>query len=792
MKLPSRSSCSSTCAHRFETIRLNIVTPHLCIPYPTHLDLPCLTVSACLGREPSGDMAEASSHHSGTVKAVKDRNCPYCHQAFTSSSLGRHLDLYIREKNPKAPDGIHDVDEIRRLRGGVTRRQPRGSISRRDTSASIGTPAATSRKSPGSEGAESAIRSPLSQKEAGRTGGALDTKYPLSYSWEATGVINDIPPRGEAARGGADDGAEGSRQVPQRAISRQMMKQQLDARQRVQDTMDTAKAAELALREIVSSLRAAKCVQHPCQTFSLLTPNRQHVDIHTMPFDFDPLSLDFPALTLRCLVPPPTLFSSTQHPTSTSWSIIPPGPKQLEALRGYFKEGFRKRKLECVAAATAANEELRQSPSTANLQRDTTEAVLDAEKAVDGLEQQVQEHLDSSFKVWASLPQDQRSNLWVLELARGVGRKQKDLEKLEASHRSLAQENANLKAQIDQLNRLQQPREFKIAPPTTIFLDRKMADHLQGSAAGAGLTKGLDLGDRNAELNAVVSAAIDRWKSVIISARSSSSGLQAQRPLEAGSAGASPPGAVGGRAKNVKTTSQHPTPALRSPPLSQPPSATLANALAYAASATSVATEIAGSRASHQGESKTAEETRSAPSVSAEVETKDEEMSDEDDGDAEPDADADADAELDGDGEEDADAEMDDDDDYGGMSTLPPETRTREGQVHHAIQQQQQQHYATMPSQQAQQLDVARTRGMAPSMHSAFQTGQRSVTHGGGHVPQGNLHFGRSASSMAAIQGMGGQHHISQSGSGAGSSAVSHADMGMMQSMGGEEAMYMD
>jgi hypothetical protein len=33
-----------------------------------------------------------------STKASKDRNCPFCNQAFTSSSLGRHLDLYIKPK----------------------------------------------------------------------------------------------------------------------------------------------------------------------------------------------------------------------------------------------------------------------------------------------------------------------------------------------------------------------------------------------------------------------------------------------------------------------------------------------------------------------------------------------------------------------------------------------------------------------------------------------------------------------------------------------------------------------
>jgi hypothetical protein len=32
------------------------------------------------------------------TKAPKDRSCPFCGQRFTSSSLGRHLDLYIKPK----------------------------------------------------------------------------------------------------------------------------------------------------------------------------------------------------------------------------------------------------------------------------------------------------------------------------------------------------------------------------------------------------------------------------------------------------------------------------------------------------------------------------------------------------------------------------------------------------------------------------------------------------------------------------------------------------------------------
>jgi len=232
---------------------------------PHHRDLAASSgpPNSHLGRDRTG-MAEESSQPSvtgpGTPKAPKDKSCPYCHQAFTSSSLGRHLDLYIKEKNPKAPDGVHNVDEIRRLRGGVTRRQAKGPfVRRRNTSVSVGTPTAASKRSPGSEGAESSmVKSPLSQADAAQFG----RRYPWNTPWEATGVMNDISAGGGEAgkRNERDEEVEGSRSGLQRAASRQAIKQQFEARQRMQDALDTARAAELALRELIGSWRAAKSV----------------------------------------------------------------------------------------------------------------------------------------------------------------------------------------------------------------------------------------------------------------------------------------------------------------------------------------------------------------------------------------------------------------------------------------------------------------------------------------------------------------------------------------------------
>lgn len=199
---------------------------------------------------------------SGTPKAgaPKDKNCPFCGQAFTSSSLGRHLDLYIKEKNPKPPDGVHDVDAIKKLRGGITRRQARGSLGgRRETSTPIGTPKAPLMKEtslPENDDFQSPVISKNNQLVVDQT-----MKYapPFQPTWEATGVMNDIPKRGSWEGDAAPEPPK--RPGMQRTASKQaIQKAQFDVKQKVSDAMDTARAAELALRELLSSWRAAKYV----------------------------------------------------------------------------------------------------------------------------------------------------------------------------------------------------------------------------------------------------------------------------------------------------------------------------------------------------------------------------------------------------------------------------------------------------------------------------------------------------------------------------------------------------
>lgn len=223
--------------------------------------------------ETPGSNADSSVNNANKNSATKDKACPFCGQQFTSSSLGRHLDLYIKEKNPKPADGIHDVVEIRKMRGGITRRQPRTSL-RREGSTPNGTPGANGmhndsrRHSPACETGRD--RSRGQDKPSLVTGryvhdetpkGGVVTSFFDRPSWHATGVINDIPPVAavDSNHGRHDDNDYGGRRMNgHQVVSKQTLaKSTFDQKQKLMEALDNARASELALREVLGSLKAA-------------------------------------------------------------------------------------------------------------------------------------------------------------------------------------------------------------------------------------------------------------------------------------------------------------------------------------------------------------------------------------------------------------------------------------------------------------------------------------------------------------------------------------------------------
>lgn len=185
----------------------------------------------------------ASGNCNSKTPAVKDKECPYCHLIFTSSSLGRHLDLYIKEKHAKPPDNIHNVDEIRRMRGTITRRQARNSAGKRHGSASSSSKTTPILKQ----------RAPIIQKDLSLDSNLDDgpvKTYVNRANWQSTGVINDLPPVSKN---------DPEIHFPERTFAtRGPIKQDLARKEELMSVMDRGRAAEMALKEVLDTVKSAK------------------------------------------------------------------------------------------------------------------------------------------------------------------------------------------------------------------------------------------------------------------------------------------------------------------------------------------------------------------------------------------------------------------------------------------------------------------------------------------------------------------------------------------------------
>lgn len=208
-------------------------------------------------------LAAGSDSTPARTPAPKDKHCSYCGQLFTSSSLGRHLDLYIKEKNPKPPDGVHDIEEIRRMRGGITRRSARTSSVKRESL----TPAHSKPSPPGSQrsasdagqggscGAPMAPALAPAPAPAAPSAASAPARQPMrgfnEPSWRATGVMRDIPPAS------SEPAASGVDRMDGRRDSVRKVKTGIEHKEKMREVYEQGRAAELALREVLDSVRVA-------------------------------------------------------------------------------------------------------------------------------------------------------------------------------------------------------------------------------------------------------------------------------------------------------------------------------------------------------------------------------------------------------------------------------------------------------------------------------------------------------------------------------------------------------
>ncbi|CAI7630131.1 unnamed protein product [Penicillium palitans] len=371
----------------------------------------------------AGDESKASL-------ASKDRKCQYCQQAFTSSSLGRHLDQFLFKKKP---DGIHDVEEIRRIRSGITRRQARTSTGKNE-----GSPERSQKKG---------TAEPFAAADSGSKSREAPVRMMFNTpTWHATGVINDIPNPSRVP--------DGPRIAPSQSRTGSLQLPDYASRGASSTNPDTMRALELALREVLDNIKAASSRTRP----------------RLSPFDFDMQAQTFPSMCLQLLPPPPSLFATHPFSSSTSFPLQPPGAEHLDIIRQALRSKVAQWQTDQLAIDSTAAPHMRHGNSGV----DPNMIYRSAQQHEDISFR----HLELAFNHWNSLSHDTRRDAWQLEITRAFAR---EVEKRKSSDEQLArvQQEANqLRAQVERLGSCQWPREFALFPPDTLPLPREVAREL--------------------------------------------------------------------------------------------------------------------------------------------------------------------------------------------------------------------------------------------------------------------------------------------------------------------------
>ncbi|KAL1966926.1 hypothetical protein VTN77DRAFT_3670 [Rasamsonia byssochlamydoides] len=392
--------------------------------------------STAPAKSPEGSAAGDEGNQQQSVAktpTVKDRQCKYCHQAFTSSSLGRHLDQYLFKKKP---DGIHDVEEIRRIRSSITRRQARTSSSKRD--------------SPDVAGGKGQHDSPgvAAQDSSSRPRDGAPRFLFNTPTWHSTGVINDIPDPGTSQEG---TGSSRLSMSQSRTVSTGLP--DYASRGQSANNPDTARALELALREVLDNIKAATSRTRP----------------RLSPFDFDLQAQTFPALCLLMLPPPPSLFSTHPFPTTSSFPLEPPGVGQVEVVRHALRahiDQWRRDQLTLAANQSGSGKgSMNHDPNMIN-------------RTAQQHEEMSSRHLDLAYQHWMVLPPEVKRQTWQLEITRAFARETEKRKQLDAQLVRVQQEANQLRAQVEKLGSCQWPREFAIFPPDMLPLSREAAREL--------------------------------------------------------------------------------------------------------------------------------------------------------------------------------------------------------------------------------------------------------------------------------------------------------------------------
>lgn len=252
--------------------------------------------------------------------------------------------------------------------------------------------------------------------------------------------------------------------------------------------------------------------------------------------------MDFPALCLHCLPPPPTLHSNTPIASSSSWSLSPPEDSQYQALHNHFSTIFHNYRMSLpITTGDSKHDGPFQSQSQYSVSANNS-VTSNSESAANQMEARINTHLQAIYRAWQALLPASRNEIWIKSLARSIALKSNHIDRLKREVEGISQEAAHLRQQVNELSRLQCPREFKIAPPRTVRIESEIMTALGEKihnldAEGLGYDESRDtsngsmgcsinsnLLDRNVNMDMAVERTIARWKNVVKEVRSQNSG----------------------------------------------------------------------------------------------------------------------------------------------------------------------------------------------------------------------------------------------------------------------------
>lgn len=225
-------------------------------------------------------------------------------------------------------------------------------------------------------------------------------------------------------------------------------------------------------------------------------------------FDFDPYTLSFPSLCLRILPAPSTLFSPSPFPTPESWSILPPGQKQFEALNRQVRE-----RLLNIQRQRQINQVYPQGQqSTAS---SAASSPLPTPPLFDPDPQRLFGHIAEAYSHWSRQAEQTRQECWQVEILRSFAR-------AEDRRRETEVQLENARREIEYLKTSRWTSGAPDVSPVSINLGMDTVKELG--------KYGMDF--RNWDYDRVV----EKCKTAIRESRASVSGMAAQKALPNGPA----------------------------------------------------------------------------------------------------------------------------------------------------------------------------------------------------------------------------------------------------------------